>query len=77
MRQKTKCLFLFLLFGLCTADALFLKGKEYQYTYKATSSSGVFIPSKAASTWSFQGNLVVQAQEDSVIMQVCILLFSV
>ncbi|XP_046433449.1 uncharacterized protein LOC124186103 isoform X1 [Neodiprion fabricii] len=53
-----------------TSEKLFIPGKEYVYSYDASSSTGVFLPDSAESVWSFHGKLVIQAdQEDSVLMQ--------
>jgi len=52
------------------AQSLFKSGKEYIYSYDATSNTGVLIPSNAASSWSLNGKLVIQAEADYIIVQV-------
>ncbi|XP_011870467.1 PREDICTED: uncharacterized protein LOC105563463 isoform X2 [Vollenhovia emeryi] len=65
-----RTLFIFLLLSTeNVAQSLFRSGKEYVYSYNATSSTGVLIPSNAASTWSLNGKLVIQAEDDYVTVQ--------
>ncbi|KAI4483442.1 hypothetical protein M0802_013384 [Mischocyttarus mexicanus] len=52
-----------------TIHGLFTPGKEYRYLYNATSSSGVLLPSGAASSWGLNGILVIQGKENSAVMQ--------
>ncbi|XP_011266190.1 uncharacterized protein LOC105257329 [Camponotus floridanus] len=51
------------------AQNLFRSGKEYIYSYNATSSTGVLVPSNAASSWNLNGKLVIQAEDDYVTVQ--------
>ncbi|XP_015599682.1 uncharacterized protein LOC107269863 [Cephus cinctus] len=52
------------------AENIFEPGKEYVYSYNATSNSGVLLPITAASSWGIYGTLVVQVpEEDVVVMQ--------
>ncbi|KAK2579022.1 hypothetical protein KPH14_002816 [Odynerus spinipes] len=68
--QKIGRLFLvFFLFSTKPICGLFTSGKEYTYLYNATSSSGVLLPSGAASSWGLNGILVIQAKENTAIMQ--------
>ncbi|KZC04099.1 Vitellogenin-3 [Dufourea novaeangliae] len=62
------CVFL-LLCNNNVAYGLFQPGKEYTYSYNALSSSGVLLPSEAASSWGFHGKLVIQAEENVATMQ--------
>lgn len=52
------------------AQSLFRSGKEYTYSYNAISSTGVLVPSNAASSWNLNGKLVIQAEDDYVTIQV-------
>ncbi|XP_011707638.1 PREDICTED: uncharacterized protein LOC105462624 [Wasmannia auropunctata] len=51
------------------AQNLFKSGKEYTYSYNVTSSTGVLMPSNAASSWYLNGKLVIQAEDDYVTVQ--------
>ncbi|XP_029165191.1 uncharacterized protein LOC114936229 [Nylanderia fulva] len=51
------------------AQSLFRSGKEYTYSYNATSSTGVLVPYNAASSWNLNGELVIQAEDDFVTIQ--------
>ncbi|XP_072751184.1 uncharacterized protein [Anoplolepis gracilipes] len=65
-----RTLFIFLLLSNGNvAQNLFRSGKEYIYSYNATSSTGVLVPSNAASSWNLNGKLVIQAEDDYVIVQ--------
>lgn len=66
-----RTLFIFLLLSNGNvAQNLFRSGKEYIYFYNATSSTGVLMPSNAASSWSLNGKVVIQAEDDYVTIQV-------
>lgn len=66
-----RTLFIFLLLSNGNvAQNLFRSGKEYIYSYNATSNTGVLVPSNAASSWNFNGKLVIQAEDDYVTVQV-------
>nr|XP_031847046.1 uncharacterized protein LOC116433275 isoform X1 [Nomia melanderi] len=60
---------LFVLFNNNVAYTLFQSGREYTYSYKALSSSGVLLPSHASSSWGFHGKLVIQAEKNVATMQ--------
>ncbi|XP_014475055.1 PREDICTED: uncharacterized protein LOC106744646 [Dinoponera quadriceps] len=51
------------------AQSLFRSGKEYVYSYNAMSSTGVLVPSNAAASWSLNGKLVIQAEDNFVTVQ--------
>lgn len=64
---------LFIFFLLSTenvAQSLFRSGKEYVYSYNATSSTGVLVPSNAATSWNLNGKLVIQAEDNYITIQV-------
>lgn len=66
-----KTLFIFLLLSTENiAQSLFRSGKEYVYSYNATSSTGVLVPSNAASSWNLNGKLVIQAKDNYITVQV-------
>lgn len=66
-----RTLFIFLLLSNGNvAQSLFRSGKEYIYSYNATSSTGVLVPSNAASSWSLNGKIVIQVEDDYVTVQV-------
>lgn len=66
-----KTLFIFLLLSTeNVAQSLFKSGKEYVYSYNATSSTGVLVPSNVASSWNLNGKLVIQAEDNYVTVQV-------
>ncbi|XP_014616793.1 PREDICTED: uncharacterized protein LOC106793973 [Polistes canadensis] len=70
LAQKLGRIFVFIL--LCSIQqiqGLFTPEKEYRYLYNATSSSGVLLPSGAASSWGLNGILVIQAKENAAVMQ--------
>lgn len=52
------------------AQSFFYSGMEYEYSYNAISSTGVLVPSNAASSWNLNGKLVIQAENDHVTVQV-------
>ena len=52
------------------SESLFMKGKEYIYSYEAISNTGVLLPSRASSSWGFEGILSIRAEENSTFMQV-------
>ncbi|XP_050462195.1 uncharacterized protein LOC126857111 [Cataglyphis hispanica] len=65
-----RTLFIFLLLSNgSVAQSLFRSGKEYIYSYNATSSTGVLVPSNAASSWSLNGKIVIQVEDDYVTVQ--------
>ncbi|KAL6253497.1 hypothetical protein P5V15_015343 [Pogonomyrmex californicus] len=65
-----RILFIFLLLSTeNVAQSLFRTGKEYIYFYNAISSTGVLVPSNAASSWSLKGKLIIQAEDDYVTLQ--------
>ncbi|KAL0100276.1 hypothetical protein PUN28_019574 [Cardiocondyla obscurior] len=65
-----KTLFIFLLLSTENiALSLFRSGKEYVYSYNVTSSTGVLVPSNAASSWNVNGKLIVQAEDNYVTVQ--------
>ncbi|XP_071651940.1 uncharacterized protein [Temnothorax longispinosus] len=65
-----RTLFIFLLLSTeIIAQSLFRSGKEYVYSYNATSSTGVLVPSNAASSWNLNGKLVIQAEDNYVTVQ--------
>lgn len=51
-------------------QGLFKSEKEYVYFYNALSSTGVLVPSDAATSWSLSGKLVIQAKNNVAIVQV-------
>ncbi|XP_012277416.2 vitellogenin-3 [Orussus abietinus] len=55
--------------GAAFAGRLFSKGKEYTYSYDASTSSSTLLPAEAASSWGLNGKLVIIADEDSVLVQ--------
>ncbi|XP_033211866.1 uncharacterized protein LOC117169551 isoform X2 [Belonocnema kinseyi] len=61
----------FFLIFLCMtrSESLFTKGKEYIYSYEAISNTGVLLPSRASSSWGFEGILSIKAGENSTFMQ--------
>lgn len=66
-----RALFIFLLLSTeNVAQSLFKSGKEYVYSYNATSSTGVLVPSNAASSWNLNGKFVIQAEDNYVTVQV-------
>ncbi|XP_018353413.1 PREDICTED: uncharacterized protein LOC108755104 [Trachymyrmex septentrionalis] len=65
---KTLFIFLFLSTEI-VAQSLFRSGKEYIYSYNAISSTGVLVPSNAASSWNLHGKLVIHAEDDFVTIQ--------
>lgn len=66
-----RTLFIFLLLSNGNvAQSLFRSGKEYIYFYNATSSTGVLVPSNAASSWNLNGKIVIQAEDDYITVQV-------
>lgn len=67
--RRTLFIFLFLSNGN-VAQTFFYSGMEYEYAYNAISSTGVIVPSNAASSWSLNGKLVIQAENDCVTVQV-------
>jgi len=70
-----RTLFIFLFLSTeNVAQSLFKSGKEYIYSYNATSSTGVLVPSNAASSWNLNGKLVIQAEDDYVTVQVFFLI---
>ncbi|XP_017876855.1 uncharacterized protein LOC108623080 isoform X1 [Ceratina calcarata] len=65
-----KIVLLFLFFcNVHIANSIFQSGKEYVYSYDAFSSSGVLLPSRASSSWGFNGKLKVQSEQNVVTMQ--------
>ncbi|XP_043280856.1 uncharacterized protein [Venturia canescens] len=63
---------IFLIYVLCcetTGEYLFKPGKQYLYKYHAETNTGVLLPSKAASSFGFNGELKIQASENSTIFQ--------
>ncbi|XP_012522846.1 uncharacterized protein LOC105828849 [Monomorium pharaonis] len=65
-----RILFIFLLLSTeNVAQSLFRSGKEYIYSYNAESSTGVLVPSNAASSWNLNGKLVIQTEDDYVTIQ--------
>lgn len=65
-----RILFIFLLLNSGHVQSLFRSGKEYVYSYNAVSSTGVLVPSNAAASWSLNGKLIIQAEDNFVIVQV-------
>ncbi|XP_051171445.1 uncharacterized protein LOC127288178 isoform X1 [Leptopilina boulardi] len=61
----------FILIFLCVirSESLFMKGKIYTYSYEAISNTGVFVPSRASSSWGFEGILSIIAEENSALMK--------
>lgn len=73
---RTLCVILFLITEN-VAQNLFKSGKEYVFSYNAVSSTGVLVPSSAATSWTLNGELVIQAENDSyVTMQVFFFFFT-
>ncbi|KAK0168827.1 hypothetical protein PV327_002594 [Microctonus hyperodae] len=70
MYPDKKILFVILII-LCITNAnnIFESGKKYTYSYVAESNSGVLLPSRAASSWGFQGQLDIQAFDNVVQLQ--------
>jgi len=66
---RTLFIFLFLSTEI-VAQSLFRSGKEYTYSYNAISSTGVLVPSNAASSWNLHGKLVIHAEDDFITIQV-------
>ncbi|XP_012215404.1 uncharacterized protein [Linepithema humile] len=66
--ERTLFIFLFLSSGN-VAQSFFNSGMEYEYSYNAISSTGVLVPSNAASSWSLNGKLIIQAENDYVTIQ--------
>lgn len=71
MHPDKRILFVILI-TLCITNAnnIFESGKKYTYSYVAESNSGVLLPSRAASSWGFQGQLDIQAIDNVVQLQV-------
>ncbi|XP_018362191.1 PREDICTED: uncharacterized protein LOC108760632 [Trachymyrmex cornetzi] len=65
---RTLLIFFFLSTEI-VAQSLFRSGKEYIYSYNATSSTGVLVPSNAASSWNLHGKLIIHAEDDFVTIQ--------
>lgn len=66
-----KILFIFLFLSIeNVAQSLFRPGKEYVYSYNATSSTGVLVPSNSATSWNLNGKLVIQAEDNFITIQV-------
>ncbi|XP_032680145.1 uncharacterized protein LOC116848315 [Odontomachus brunneus] len=70
MQRLRKILFLFVLLSTGhVAQGLFRSGKEYMYSYNAVSNTGVLVPSNAAASWSLNGKIVIQAENNIATVQ--------
>lgn len=70
MQGIKRILFIFLLLTTGHVQGLFRSGKEYVYSYNVVSNTGVLVPSDIVASWSLNGKLIVQADDNFVTVQV-------
>ncbi|KAF7992158.1 hypothetical protein HCN44_001483 [Aphidius gifuensis] len=69
--NQLKIIFVTIIFliivSVTSTKEIFRSHKTYVYSYLAESSSGVLLPSRAASTWGFKGKLFVKTTNSSAV----------